>query len=154
MKTQALLCFLLSCFGASCATLEWDPNPEPNVIGYRVYVGTSQRLYDQVFDVGLSTTFIIDNLPGLTTFFAVSAYDSDGLESDLSEEVFYTLTNVVAIAITRAGITVSPDSTAYEFLLYSTPSLGVPFKLVDVYTARGIPVDWSKPQGFFRVIGR
>jgi VCBS repeat-containing protein len=72
------------------ATLEWDRNPETNVIGYRVYVGRVSRLYDSVLDIGDQSSTQVPTSPG-TTYFAVTAYDSDGLESDYSEEVFYTL---------------------------------------------------------------
>ncbi len=82
------LCVSLG-FGQA-ATLEWDPNPETNVIGYRVYVGRVSRLYDSVLDMGNQITAQVPTSPG-TTYFAVTAYDSDGLESDYSEEVFYTV---------------------------------------------------------------
>ena len=87
IRTLIFLC-VLPC--ALAATLEWDRNPETNVIGYRVYVGRVARLYDSVLDIGNQISTQVPVSPG-TTYFAVTAYDSDGLESDYSEEVFYTL---------------------------------------------------------------
>ncbi len=80
----------VSSYFSQAATLEWDRNPETNVIGYRVYVGRVSRLYDSVLDIGNQIITQVPTSPG-TTYFAVTAYDSDGLESDFSEEVFYTM---------------------------------------------------------------
>jgi hypothetical protein len=68
--------------------IEWDPNSETNLMGYRVYWGTTSRGYDSVLDVGNATMAQLPT-PGVTTFYAVTAYDTDGLESDFSEEVSY-----------------------------------------------------------------
>ena len=77
-----------SCF-ANAATLQWDRNPEANVIGYRVYVGRVSRGYDSVLDIGNLTSAEVPT-PSGTTFYAVTAYDSAGLESGFSAEVTYT----------------------------------------------------------------
>jgi hypothetical protein len=85
-----LLCLYLAPQQLLAVTLEWDRNLETNVIGYRVYVGTASRVYDQVLDVSNSVIAVISIPVNVQTFFAVTAYNSDGLESDFSEEVFYT----------------------------------------------------------------
>ena len=33
----------------------WDPNPEPNLVGFRVYCGTSTRNYSFFIDVRTTT---------------------------------------------------------------------------------------------------
>src|SRR5688572_33479628 len=72
-------------------TLEWDPNPEATIAGYNVYIGSSSRNYSRVIDVGLQTSIPLTNLTqGITSFFAVTAYDTERLESPFSDEVFYT----------------------------------------------------------------
>ena len=59
---------------AGTLLLEWDPNAEPTVTGYRVYIGTASGEYDRVVDLGLETTFAMtDALPGIRYFFAVAA---------------------------------------------------------------------------------
>jgi hypothetical protein len=85
---------------ASAVTLEWDRNPEPNVAGYRVYSGRQSRVYSTVVDVGNVTIAQLPTAPG-TTFYAVTAYDDEGLESEFSEEVFYTaaVTNRLPVAV-------------------------------------------------------
>ena len=76
---------------AIAPVLEWDPNPEPTIAGYNVYTGTASGNYTQVIDVGLQTSVPLTNLlAGVTHFFAVTAYDTDRLESPFSDEVSYT----------------------------------------------------------------
>jgi len=91
-----LLCILALCISA-CSTqaviLEWDRNPETNVLGYRVYTGRQSRVYDSVLDVSNQTLAELATMPG-TTYYAVTAYDTEGLESDFSDEVFYAAPTV------------------------------------------------------------
>jgi hypothetical protein len=55
-------------------TLEWDPIEDPPA-GYVVYVGVRPHMYDEVHDVGSSTSFKYRNgVPGQRYYFAVAAY--------------------------------------------------------------------------------
>lgn len=68
-------------------TLAWDANKEPNV-RYRLYVGTSSRNYHTNYDAGSLTTFAVKNLSAtIPYYFAATARNSAGLESDYSNEV-------------------------------------------------------------------
>lgn len=95
-RVVALLTFVLAfanvtweCSAAS--RLEWDANTEPDLSGYKVYVGTRPQAYTSVYDTGAETSFSLTNLPaGVTHYFAVTAYNGDGVESDFSEEIIYT----------------------------------------------------------------
>lgn len=74
------------------ATLEWDPNSESDLAGYKMYVGTASGVYGEPIDVGLATTYTVTGLlPGRTYYFAVSAYNTSGKESGKSNEVSYTV---------------------------------------------------------------
>lgn len=91
--SMALRCFwpLLVFFAASrcigaIAILEWDANAETNVAGYKVYWGQASRDYNTVSDVGNVVTWRNDFAIG-HHYLAVTAYDTDGLESDFSEEL-------------------------------------------------------------------
>lgn len=76
---------------AHAVSLEWDRNSETNVIGYRVYFGQSSRSYDSVLDANNETMLSLPPLQsGRTYYFAVTAYNNDGLESDFSDEVSYS----------------------------------------------------------------
>jgi hypothetical protein len=69
-------------------TLEWDPNPEKSVTGYKLYYGNASGKYLPPIDVGPVTTYTVNNLNlKKKWFFAVKAYDADGNQSDYSNEV-------------------------------------------------------------------
>jgi len=97
---KMLLWFLLasSCFGA---WLEWDPNTEPEVAGYKVYIGGASRSYTNSVDVGLSTNYpITKERSGDVLFFCVTAYEIDEngaqLESEFSDEVSWAIPHMPA----------------------------------------------------------
>jgi hypothetical protein len=78
-------------------SLIWDPNPEPDLAGYEVYIGTSPGTYTQTTDVGNVTTFLVSGLsPGETYYFAVRAYDIFANKSSFSNEVSTTIPETVA----------------------------------------------------------
>ena len=72
---------------AQSVTLAWNASPSPEVTGYRVYYGTNSRSYSVVTNAGLVLTQSVV-LPHLGRwFFAATAYDALGLESEFSNEV-------------------------------------------------------------------
>ena len=89
-KTLVALFIMLALAVAHAARvlLTWDPDPEPDIAGYRIYYGTNSRVYQVIVDVGNVTNTIVSGLErGLTWYFAATAYNTSSLESDLSEEV-------------------------------------------------------------------
>ena len=73
-------------------TLEWDPNTEPDLDGYNIYWGYASGDYTFSADAGNQTTYTVTGLiPGMTYYYAATAYDTEGLESDFSDEVVYTV---------------------------------------------------------------
>jgi hypothetical protein len=73
-------------------TLAWDPNSEADLSGYRIHYGTSSGSYTSVRDVGNELTCTVTGLTaGETYYFAATAYNTSGLESDYSNEVVYTV---------------------------------------------------------------
>src|SRR4030095_16997634 len=98
------LCTLAPAFSIHAlqnVTLAWDANSETNIAGYKLYYGTSSRAYTNVSDLGnvLSTSLAL--LEGSTYYFAVTAVNTFGMESDYSAEVSH---NIVAY---RSPLTVS-----------------------------------------------
>jgi hypothetical protein len=72
------------------ATLAWVASADANIIGYRIYRGAASRAYTDVLDVGNVTKATLSGLmEGATYYFAVTAYDSSGLESPASNEASY-----------------------------------------------------------------
>jgi len=78
------------------ATLSWvapaartDGSPLTNLAGYKIFYGRMSGIYDYQIDINNPgiLTFIVENLVSGDWYFALTAYDSDGLESDHSNEV-------------------------------------------------------------------
>lgn len=134
-------------------TLEWDANSESNLAGYRVYRGTESHVYTQVADV-VSTQVILPNAtPGTKNFFAVTAYDEDGLESGFSDEVFYTQPNpgvpdpllTYNEGANRVPYDNNPGLTRDDYQ-WSFQNTGQPSRLFD---AQGNPIaEFAEPGGF------
>jgi hypothetical protein len=91
----AILVLPFFCNQKACAanvTLEWDPNPEPDIAGYEIYYGFSSRNYSEMIDVGGYTSCTIGDLEiGVTYYLAAKAYNTSGYRSDYSDEVRFTL---------------------------------------------------------------
>ncbi|MBN1349487.1 T9SS type A sorting domain-containing protein [candidate division KSB1 bacterium] len=72
---------------SSSLILTWNPNSEPDLMGYKIHQGLSSRNYDTVIDVGMQNSYEVQGLKENTSyFFAVSAYDSAFNQSAYSEE--------------------------------------------------------------------
>ena len=81
---------------ASAITVSWeaptdntDGSPLTNLSGYKIYYGGASGDYSstiQVSNPGL-TTYVVDNLPPGQYYFAVTAYNATGEESNFSPEM-------------------------------------------------------------------
>src|SRR2546422_1037564 len=91
LKVSLALCFPQILLGAQSVTLAWDPNLEPDVVGYRLYYGESSTNLSQMLDAGNATNATVSSLlAGHTYYFGVRAYDSAGLVSDFSNQIQFT----------------------------------------------------------------
>jgi chitodextrinase len=82
----------VDCDAATAACLSWTASPSPEVVGYRIYFGTTSRIYTQDWgagvDAGRAEHFAISGLvSGTRYYFAVTAYDRFGNQSGFSNEV-------------------------------------------------------------------
>lgn len=150
---------------AGLVTLAWDPS-SPDVAGYRLYYGTTSRLssgtYSDSIDVGNSTSRTVSDLIfGNTYFFAVTAYNEAGLESDFSEEIVYTpRLQISGLVADEGGLTLTwPGAVGTLFRVLATHSLVSPV-WVDVsgpVLAVSPTTSWthvrtsSEPQVFYRL---
>ncbi len=92
-------------------TLAWDPSLG-NIAGYFLYSGTVSENYSQKISVGNTTMALVSNLTtGQTYFFAVTAYNSDGLESGYSNQVQYTVPAVPSPSLPTPAPTPHPAAT-------------------------------------------
>ncbi len=78
---------------SNSASLAWDSVTAPNLSGYRLYFGSAPGTYLQALGQGTSvgnvTTYTMTGLASATRYyFAVTAFDTLGIESDYSNEIF------------------------------------------------------------------
>ena len=103
-------------------TLSWNENPDSDVGGYKIYYGGESHLYTNVVDIGLVTRATTTNLAeGVTYYFAVTAYNRSGVESDFSDEFSYLVpiaVNEVRMSVAAGGqVTLSvtgPAGSTYD----------------------------------------
>ena len=87
------------------ASIAWNPNPETDVAGYKIYWGELSRQYTNVLDVGNSVTATVGNLTsGRTYYCAVKAYNVAQQESAFSAEVTLTYISENAQADTSSRL--------------------------------------------------
>lgn len=72
---------------AGSATFGWKANTETDLAGYKIHYGPAPRQYDKTVDCGNVTKFKVENIPDGMAYYAATAYDKSGNESDFSSEV-------------------------------------------------------------------
>jgi hypothetical protein len=111
---------------AEDVTLAWDANSETNLAGYKLYVGTSSGSYGAPVNVGNVTTHTVTGLASGTYYFALTAYNSEGLESGFSNEVTVALgsldTTAPSIAINSPTTSATYSSSSGTISLAGTAS--------------------------------
>ena len=88
---------LASLAAADTLTLEWNPNSEPDLAGYSVLMREAGQGYDYASPAwqGTETTCTINNiLDTIKYYFVVRAFDTEGYESENSNEVAYFMGTV------------------------------------------------------------
>lgn len=73
--------------------VEWKANTDSDLDGYKIYRGKSKDNLSLLSDVGMDTSYLdVDVTNDTTYYYAVTAYDTDGNESDYSDIVEATPT--------------------------------------------------------------
>lgn len=92
----ALLLLALSVFtgvaGAQdTVRVKWNPNPETDIAGYTIYLGTRSGYYSSTKTVTGSSATALSGLSAATTYYcAVQAINAAGVTSELSSEISFT----------------------------------------------------------------
>ena len=94
--------------GAQQVTLAWDASASTNVVGYRLYYGTNTRSYQFVTNTGLALTQSVALTRRGRWFFAATAYDTNGLESDFSSEVSWESKPAPPVMAGKTWVRVTP----------------------------------------------
>ena len=91
MKKLIVFLLLIMVSQAMPLTLAWDANTENDLAGYKIYWGPESRNYSNMIQLGLVTSYQIDNDLDINQdhYFAVTAYDQAGNESSYSDELFF-----------------------------------------------------------------
>ena len=115
-----------SCSSANAiVTLAWDANNEPDLAGYKIHFGIQSRVYSSTVDVGNVTQATI-NIP-FGSYISATAYDTDGHESEYSNEIFYTAdtgyTGATRLIVSQWSVIVAPTSGM---------KLGVDYEMVEL----------------------
>jgi hypothetical protein len=106
--------------GANFIQLSWDRNPESNVAGYNVYVNSSYQGKYQFLASTQNTSYIDRGaVNGTSYFYAVTAYDNEGMESDLSKDVAYDIPRPEGYGVQLTDYRTLPQSAGYDFSAYS-----------------------------------
>jgi hypothetical protein len=120
-------------------TLAWDPNPETDIAGYKVYQGTQSGVYTTTTDVGNVTSYQPQGVDWTHyAYFAVQAYNTSGLSSPLSAEAVWTPPSITTFGsltssssyplVANAAVTWTASATnnlgpvEYKFYLYKKTS--------------------------------
>ena len=94
--------------GAERLTLAWDPSPSAGVVGYRLYYGTNTRSYQFVTNAGPALRQTVMLPYRGRWFFAATAYDTNGLESDFSSEVSWEYRPLPPVMASESWVRLTP----------------------------------------------
>jgi hypothetical protein len=86
-------------------TLAWDPVPGDTIAGYNVYYGSSSLNYTNFVSVPAPTVqaTITGLEAGPVYFFATTAYNDLGLESDFSIELAASVPDLPVLSLSMSG---------------------------------------------------
>lgn len=96
-------------------TVAWDPNPETDIAGYRVYYGRVGTTATNMVSPGtLTQQQVISLLPATQYWFYVTALNTAGLESDPSQVLTYTtpVNQSPTVTLGADRIAIIPDTVS------------------------------------------
>jgi hypothetical protein len=100
--------------------LQWYENQEPDLAGYRVYVSDRYNgVYDPIGDTRKAGFVDRGASNGVTAYYAVTAYDIHGNESELSRDVVYDTPRPEGRGVGLVDRFVLPHRSGYDFSEYS-----------------------------------
>ena len=126
---------VVSITGNERVTVEWFPNGEQDLAGYKVWRSSDDSEYDLLANLSADAFRYVDDdvRNGRSYFYAVSAYDYDGNESELSLEQVYDTPRPSGNSVTLDDFALFPARSGFDF---SRPERGaIPWdsRAADVY---------------------
>ena len=106
--------------GDNFIELMWNPSFANDVAGYNVYVSSEYNGRYELIGSTSGTYYVDDGARnGNTYYYAVTAYDYDGNESDLSRDVTYDVPRPEGYDVVLYNYRTTPNSAGYDFSQYS-----------------------------------
>jgi hypothetical protein len=139
-----------ACFSAQ-VTIAWDGNAEPEVIGYRLHYGSASGTYSSYSDAGSQTACTLSGLEaGSIYFFAATAYDVYGNQSQYSTEITFTVPSVSQDRSTTLSLQAGWNLVSLPFQL-ANPSISAVLSPIAgsctiVWAYRNGQWQWYAPQ--------
>ena len=117
--------------------IEWYPNGEYDLAGYQVWRGRDDTNFDSLAEVSENATRYIDTTVrnGETYYYAVSAYDIHGNESELSPEDAWDTPRPEGRNITLDDYNIFPERSGFDFSRPEKGSVRWDTPATDVYFA-------------------
>lgn len=137
--------FLWSVADSADIKLAWNPNPETNITGYILSIGTASGVYSSMLSVGPVTRATATGLdPGRVYYFALRAVNSSGLISAYSTEVNRLVTVNDVVKKTKVTPLYSVDMNAWvaagSFEVPYSPNLFLKLKVETAYGTYFLPI--------------
>jgi hypothetical protein len=128
---------VFSVTGDHLVTIYWNPNQEGDLAGYQVYRGNVdiQGPYYPLAKVSKSQTFYDDTHVnnGETWFYAVTAYDKNGHESDLSAEDVFDTPRPEGTGLVLVDLGQDASHSGYDFSSLSNSPQDATANTTDIY---------------------
>jgi hypothetical protein len=107
--------------------LSWYPNSDRDLSGYHVYRGFSERGdYFRIATIRATTFVDRDVSNGQTYYYAVSAYDFDGNESDLSYDLVFDTPRPEGVGVRLFDFNAAAQFAGYDFSEYRVQDYSIP----------------------------
>jgi hypothetical protein len=136
--------------GDAKVEIKWYPNQEKDLNGYVIYKSTKKSGdYKEIDTVGAKVSSYIDEdvRNGNTYYYAISAIDSDGNESDLSPEIVEDTPRPEGGGVKLRDYVLDPDLSGLDFSDADLGAIAFDRKNTDIYfgvdTAVSVPYIYS-----------
>jgi hypothetical protein len=116
--------------------IKWYPNQEKDLKGYVIYKSTKKSGdYKEINTVGAKVSSYIDNdvRNGNTYYYAISAIDFDGNESDLSPEIVEDTPRPEGKGVKLRDFVLDPDRSGLDFSGADQGAIAFDRKNTDIY---------------------
>jgi len=126
--------------------VKWYPNQEKDLKGYAIYRSLKKNGdYKEIDTVGAKvTSYVDDNVTnGTTYYYAVSAFDYDGNESDLSPETVEDTPRPEGSGVKLIDYYINPDRSGFDFSEPDSGPQAYDKKSIDIYF--GVDIEVSVP---------